>query len=761
MKKLIVVLLTGFLLQLFCNDSKAQVPQAFKYQAVVRNAQGDIIADKAVVMQISILQDSNNGNVVYREIHNITTSAQGAVNVEIGNGTVKEGLFQSIDWNKGVFFLKTEIDINAGSNYTFLGTTQLLSVPYSFYSIKAGTTEVTGPVAGANKQLIFNDNSLPAGTKNIVYDKTTGSIAIGTEHPNASAKLEINSTNSGLLPPCMTEQQRNAIVNPANGLQIFNTTSGCLNFFKDVAWYEICGTNTMSVPVASSNSPLCLNDVLNLYAVTINGANYLWSGPNNFTSVVQNPIINNVTMANAGTYTVKAMIGNSSSISSTNVLIKPILNTNINIIADTTFICTDDPINFVASVTNGGSSPKYQWKKNGVNINDATSSIFIAKSILADKDVITCALTSSEQCANPNPAVSNSIIVYTATQPTIANAGQDQMAVVGDNTILEANTPVLGTGLWSVISGTGGLISEPANPLSTFVGIEGSTYTLKWTITLGCSYTYDEVIISFTGGSGFLMVTPNASANDLISNLVGNSIAVSNIKMTGSSSSFGIFKNNNSIEGLESGIILSTGNVIDFVGPNDKSNKSGQLKLPGDNDINTIANCQGCTKDAAVLEFDFIPSSTPIGLNYVFASEEYPEYVCSNFNDIFALILTGPKPTGGNYINTNIALIPGTSTPVAINSINSGNPGKDPLSGKPYTSDGCISLAYSNYYVNNGTGATPNDNKYIQYDGYTKILTASAEVVPLQSYHFKIVIADNYDDKYDSAILLKKNSFGQ
>lgn len=280
--------------------------------------------------------------------------------------------------------------------------------------------------------------------------------------------------------------------------------------------------------------------------------------------------------------------------------------------------------------------------------------------------------------------------------------------------------------------------------------------------------------IVFIMTSGFaigqkLTTDYNPTINALINTLVGSGITVSNISYTGDPSARGTFNGSSSNIGLNSGVILSTGMVSNASGPNDDPldgsclvqyiQKSVDFGRAGDPDLETIENCTGCTHDAAVLEFDFIPQSTPLTFKYVFASEEYPCYVCSTFNDIFAFLITGPNPSGGQYANKNIAIIPGTQTIVAINSVNSGTPGYDPIQQQYYPTSGCISLNYSKDFVNNGDGSTPLADPSVQYNGFTQPFTASIPVVPCQTYKIKLAIADVGDGLYDSAVLLQANSF--
>ncbi|MBP7497599.1 MAG: choice-of-anchor L domain-containing protein, partial [Bacteroidales bacterium] len=248
---------------------------------------------------------------------------------------------------------------------------------------------------------------------------------------------------------------------------------------------------------------------------------------------------------------------------------------------------------------------------------------------------------------------------------------------------------------------------------------------------------------------GQLVVYSNQNTKDLIKTLLGDGVKVYNIKYKGLGKSNGVFKGTNSNIGFNKGIILSTGRAIDAAGPNDDRGINcsefiwdsihqkniceasySTMEEPGDSDLEAILGCSNCTKDASVFEFDFVPVTSPIEFKYVFASEEYPEYVCSEFNDIFAFLLSGPKPSGGPYWKQNLALIPDTTLPVTINSVNSGTPGIDPSTGLSYLSDDCLSLDYSNFYIDNGNGSTPNINSTVQYDGIIKVLTATAEVIP-------------------------------
>ena len=118
-------------------------PEKMSYQAVVRDADGQLVSDKAVGMQISILQNTTTGTAVYVETHTPTSNENGLVSIEIGMGATSDD-FSSIDWNTGPYFIKTETDLTGGSTYTISGTSQLMSVPYALHAKVAES--VSSPV---------------------------------------------------------------------------------------------------------------------------------------------------------------------------------------------------------------------------------------------------------------------------------------------------------------------------------------------------------------------------------------------------------------------------------------------------------------------------------------------------------------------------------------------------------------------------------------------------------------------------------------
>lgn len=125
-------------------ESQSQMPKAFSYQAVVRNSQGKVIAKQSVGIKVEILRGSTDGTVVYAETQTPESSQTGTVNLLIGKGSVTEGTFADIDWGAATYFLRISMDVQGGSNYEVVSTTQMLPVPYALYAEKAGSVVNNG-----------------------------------------------------------------------------------------------------------------------------------------------------------------------------------------------------------------------------------------------------------------------------------------------------------------------------------------------------------------------------------------------------------------------------------------------------------------------------------------------------------------------------------------------------------------------------------------------------------------------------------------
>ena len=239
---------------------------------------------------------------------------------------------------------------------------------------------------------------------------------------------------------------------------------------------------------------------------------------------------------------------------------------------------------------------------------------------------------------------------------------------------------------------------------------------------------------------GQLVLNTNVSATGLANYLAGSGVNISNANGQFAQSSKATFTNSG-VTGfsMPSGIILSTGPLTNI---NDTSLflNSIDLGLPGDPQLNTLISGV-VTEDANFLEFDFAVASDSAEFEFVFSSEEYNEYALTNFTDVFGFFITGP----GYTPNTNIAVLPGTGTPISINTVNNGN--------NQSTSTGpCTNCSF--YIDNVGTGAVELSN-----DGFTVPIKIKFAVQPCVTYHIKMAIADVGDGLYDSQVAIRFQSF--
>lgn len=235
--------------------------------------------------------------------------------------------------------------------------------------------------------------------------------------PDNSAALDIRDyTDKGILIPRLTTAQRNAIPSPALSLLIFNITTMCYEWWNGTTWIQMgCGNCTSApsgVSAVATPNPVCQGQTLNLQGSGTNVTSWNWSGPNGFTSNLQNPSISNITASGSGIYTLTA--------------------------------------------TNACGS--------------------------------TMVTTASVSVNSP---------------PTIANAGPDQVVPCGVTTVtLTGNTPLVGTGTWSLISGSG-TISNPNSPTTTVTGLGTGTNVFSWIISNPpCAPSTDNVNIIVGGSSG-------------------------------------------------------------------------------------------------------------------------------------------------------------------------------------------------------------------------------------------------------------------
>lgn len=245
--------------------------------------------------------------------------------------------------------------------------------------------------------------------------------------------------------------------------------------------------------------------------------------------------------------------------------------------------------------------------------------------------------------------------------------------------------------------------------------------------------------------------------------LVGNPCLVSNITYsTGithnpeNGNGIAYFNKNNSVFTLEDGILLTTGDAMNVVGPAINESTSGSNWV-GDQQLFDYMTAQGLDvddyNDATILEFDFIPTKENFSFDFIFGSNEYGMYQCS-FSDAFAFFLTDVATN----TTTNLAVVPNSGAPISVTTIRKGihSPpswdSDEPECGdsNPEFFDKCYDLDYN--------GLDPMSAP-VNLKGHTMPMTASATVVPGNTYHIKMVIADRNDSSMDSSVFLLGGSF--
>lgn len=224
-----------------------------------------------------------------------------------------------------------------------------------------------------------------------------------------------------------------------------------------------------------------------------------------------------------------------------------------------------------------------------------------------------------------------------------------------------------------------------------------------------------------------LTITPNNVATQLAQLIAGSGVTISNATLSCGANSSATFSYTGANLGLSNGVLLTTGDATTAAMPVNIQSGTSVGNNISDPDLTQIQS--NADNNLCRLEFDFVPICPQVSFQYVFASEEYPEWV-GQINDAFGVFLTGPNPAGGNYSAQNIALLP-NGQPVSINNVNSS--ANDP-----------------SFVANYDLGY--ND---IVYDGFTIPITSTAAVTPCQSYHIKFAVADASDEDYDSAVFLQ------
>ena len=331
---------------------------------------------------------------------------------------------------------------------------------------------------------------------------TAQNVGIGISTPNASAALDVTSSSKGFLTPRMTTAQRSAISSPAAGLIIYNTDCNAFNYWNGTAWIPFpSNANAPATPGSiTGNLTPCQNTTGIAYSVAaVPGAtSYNWTVPPG-TTVASGQGTASITL-NIGTTNGNVCITASnacgtSAPSCIAITLSPTTPAQPSVITGTNLLCQGN--NAVAYSVVNVAGVNYAWSYSGTGYTQASGSTTnsITANFSASATSGTLPVTPSNACGN---GTAQTLAITAIATPTTANAGADINLACGVTTAtLAGNTPTVGTGIWSVVSGTA-TITNPGSPTSGVTGLAlGHTATLRWTISNSpCTASTDDVFIT-------------------------------------------------------------------------------------------------------------------------------------------------------------------------------------------------------------------------------------------------------------------------
>ena len=248
MKKLFTLL--AFVITLI---TFAQAPQGFNYQATVRNSAGALIVNQNVLVKFNVYQNAATGTIVYSENQSVTTDDLGHINLVVGQGTSTAGTFTNINWGSGSYFLG--IELNTGSGYLNMGTTQLMSVPYALYSSNGtpgpqGPQGIAGPIGATGPQGLTGATGAqgPAGTN--------GTNGTNGQNGISAYQIWLNAGNTGTEAQFLTSLQGpQGVAGPQGPAGTNGTTISGAGFYQITLNMSGGIIDTGGTPIASVLGP--------------------------------------------------------------------------------------------------------------------------------------------------------------------------------------------------------------------------------------------------------------------------------------------------------------------------------------------------------------------------------------------------------------------------------------------------------------------------------------------------------------------------
>jgi hypothetical protein len=378
------------------------------------------------------------------------------------------------------------------------------------------------------------------------------------------------------------------------------------------------------------------------------------------------------------------------------------------------------------------------------NLNESIYTFYV-RAICSDTDhsVWSNGLSYSVPvCESPNSVTVSAISAYSANFSWAASTNATYEVV-----LVPAGSP----------APTAATVGTPTYNSYTATGLNATT-AYDFYVRTQCNQSYyldyfgPTSFTTTTNGAPLMTYTSQYNPEQLIGSVLVNNpcITISNVTSVtgtnfGSVNGIGYFNNVNPTFPLSSGIILSTGNALSAPGPNTTTVGEGVNEWIGDPELeNIITTATGNVMNsynATKLEFDFSSLNAFMSFNFLFASEEYGTFQC-DYSDAFAFLLTDLE-TG---VTTNLAVVPGTTTPVSVVTI------RDSANNAGCSSENIDYFAQYNLGGNIYNSAT-------NYNGQTAVMTASSAIIPNHNYHIKLVIADRGDSIYDSSVFIEAGSF--
>jgi len=501
-----------------------QTPQAFNYQAIARESDGDPIINQAITAKISILSGSASGIIVYSELHNVSTNSMGLFTLEVGNpDETISGNFEEINWGVNIYFMKVELDENGGYNFTEMGTTQLLSVPYALWSENTANPEDadadpqnelqtlsqegdqvtlskdggTISVSDADNDPINELQSLSQAGDQVTLSEGGGTITVSDADNDPANEIQTltkegNIVSLSLEGGSFTDEVDDADYNPANELNTSLVLDGTSLELTDTG--GTLDADLSSLIDDADADPL--NEFQTVteadYEVTLSdGGGTFMTGVKSYTQAEIDAMTpyNGLTVHNSTSNCINYYYLNNWFEACGTCTPMP---SQAQAGEDQAFYDNTITATLEANTPEQGTGAWAVATGTGGSFDDATNpeTTFTGQPCIT----YTLAWTITNTCGS---TVDNVEISFFAT-PTGADAGNDTIVGYGPTSVnLYANTPETGEGLWMIISGDGGILDDATNPSTLFSGIAGETYTLEWMISTACDTSADTLSVIF------------------------------------------------------------------------------------------------------------------------------------------------------------------------------------------------------------------------------------------------------------------------